>query len=298
MTRSFYTSDHAPYYICALDYIQQSAGIRALHYLCHALNESGLEAYVTCEKTVPQLRTPTLSADILHRHHMSGRKPIVVYPEIISGDPLATGGVVARWLLNRPGHIAGDTSFAPEEMIFAYDSGYLPPGMQGEILHLPTCDLGVFNNEDNPHDESREFVCYYAHKYLSKGGVIGEKLQDAVSLCKDQQLTHAEIAAILRCAKVLYVYEPTALVTEALLCGCPVSIIVTDYWRDNTSDSNYPPDWGVTMDDRPESLLRAASNVRKFRAMYENTVLRDAWIHLDRFVSATQHEARLRKLRK
>ncbi|MBA3023935.1 MAG: hypothetical protein KKG03_04295 [Gammaproteobacteria bacterium] len=298
MTRSFYTSDHAPYYICALDYIQQSAGIRALHYLCHALNESGLEAYVTCEGTSPQLRTPELSENALHHHHISCRKPIVVYPEIISGDPLAAGGVVARWLLNRPGHIAGDTSFPPQEMIFAYDPSYLPSGMTGDILHIPTCDLSIFNNDDNHHDDSREFVCFYAHKYLSKGGVVDEHLADAVSLCKDQQLTHHEIAALLRCAKVLYVYEPTALVTEALLCGCPVSIIVTDYWKENTSNYSYPPDWGVTMDGTPKSLAMAKSNVGKFRSIYEETVLKDAWIHLDRFIEATQAAAKKQSTRK
>ncbi|HLP98566.1 MAG TPA: hypothetical protein VK149_08985 [Sideroxyarcus sp.] len=297
MTRSFYTSEHAPYYICALDYIQQSAGIRALHYLCHALNESGLEAYVTCEGTSPQLRTPTLNASALHHHHVSGRKPITVYPEIISGDPLATGGVVARWLLNRPGHIAGDTSFPPHEMIFAYDPSYLPPGMAGEILHIPTCDLSIFNNDNNLHDKERKTVCFYAHKYLSKGGVIGEQLKDAVSLCKDKKLTHHEIAAALRSAKVLYVYEPTALITEALLCGCPVSIIVTDYWRDNTAQYSYPPDWGVVMNDRPESIVLAQDNVRKFRTIYEETVLNDAWIHLDRFIAATQAAAKALRLK-
>lgn len=96
MTRNFYYTDHAPYYIFAMDYIQQSAGIRALHYLCHALNESGKEAYMTCEGTVPHLRTPVLSPSIVMQHQTTGRKPIMVYPEIVSGDPFGMGGAVAR----------------------------------------------------------------------------------------------------------------------------------------------------------------------------------------------------------
>lgn len=293
MIRYFHSTNHAPYYIVALDYIQQSAGIRALHYLCHALNERGFEAYVTCKVTIPQLRTPLLTPDVLEKHRLSGRKPIVVYPEIFSGDPLSAGGVIVRWLLNRPGHIGGDVSFPPDDLIFAYDQNYLPAGMQGEILYVPTCDLSIFNNDDNPHDKAREFVCFYAHKYLSKGGVISEHLAGAVSLCKDQKLTHDEIAALLRRSKILYVYEPTALLTEALLCGCPVSIIVTDYWREHAANYSYPPDWGVTMDDQQESIAIAKNNVKKFRVIYEEGVLKDAWIQLDRFVERTQNAARL-----
>lgn len=295
--RNFYSSDHSPYYIFALDYLQQSAGVRALHYLCHALNESGKEAYVTCSGTRPNLRTPVLSEAILRQHHAAGRKPIMVYPEIVSGDPLGIGGVVVRWLLNLPGHIGGDTSFPEDDLIFAYAHNFLPAGMRGEILHIPTYDLSIFNNDDNPDDDAREFVCYYAHKYLFNGGKLTGHVKDAISLCKDQVLTHAEIAAILRRAKVLYVYEPTALVVEALLCGCPVSIIETDYWRNNMGNFACGTDTGVIMNDNPESLALARASIRDYRARHENTALRNAWIQLDRFVELTQQAEKTRAAR-
>lgn len=262
-----------------------------MHYLCHALNEKGMEAYVTCEVTIPQLRTPILDGMVMERHHLSGRKPIVVYPEVISGDPLAAGGVVVRWLLNRPGLIGGDTSFPQDNLIFAYDIPYLPEDRHGEILNIPTCDLSIFNNDDNPYDGMREFICFYAHKYTYAGGKLTEHVQGAVSLCKDQELTHAEIAAILRRAKLLYVYEPTALIMEALLCGCPVCVIVTDYWKNNTGDLVYESDWGLVMDDSPELLALARANVRNYRPLYENVVIRDAWNHLDAFVKISQQAA-------
>lgn len=294
LPRSFYTSLHAPYYIVALDYIQQSAGIRALHYLCHALNESGAEAYVTCPGTASHLRTPVLDENVLHRHHLAGRKPIVIYPEIVSGDPFSAGGLVVRWLLNQPGHIAGDTTFPDTDLIFAYSPIYLPEGMTGRILHLPTCDLSLFNNDDNQYDEARDHVCFYAHKYLHSGGQLTDHVNGAVSLCKDVKLTHAEIAATLRRSKLLYVYEPTALITEALLCGCPVAIIESDFWRNNLSGFKCPVDDGVTMDLSPEGLTIARENARKFRAKYEGSVMREAWAQLDRFVNYTQNVFRER----
>lgn len=290
MIHSFYSTDHVPYCIFALDYIQQSAGIRALHYLCHALNERGMEAYVTCEKTSPHLRTPVLNEVILKQHYEFGRVPIMVYPEIVSGDPMAAGGVVVRWLLNRPGHIGGDTFFPKNDLIFTYDENYLPDGWQAEILHIPTCDLSIFNNKDNQNDDSRDLVCYYAHKYLRNGGKLTGHVKDAISLGKDQKLTHAEIAAILRRSRVLYVYEQTALIAEALLCGCPVSVIDTDYWRNDASP--YVADWGVAyFDDSPESLTLAKANVHNYQAMHQD-LIDNAWIQLDRFIELTQGTAK------
>ena len=175
--RTIFKTLKAPYYIFALDYIQQSAGIRALHYLCHALNESGQEAYVSCEKTIAHLRTPVLNDTIMMQHHTAGREPIMVYPEIVPGNPFGAK-TVARWLLNKPGLIGGDTSFAEDELIFAFDPLYLADGIKGEILHIPTSDLSLFNNEDNPEDGRRELVCFYAHKYQAQGGKKWPRLSE------------------------------------------------------------------------------------------------------------------------
>ncbi|MDR3392989.1 MAG: hypothetical protein P4L77_14765 [Sulfuriferula sp.] len=291
--RDLFQAKSHPYYIFALDYMQQSAGIRALHYLCHALNESGLEAYVTCEGTAPHLRTPVLNETIMMQHTASGREAIMVYPEIVTGNPMGSG-TVARWLLNRPGHIAGDTAFPDGDLIFTYDPHYLPAGMHGEILHIPTYDLSIFNNDDNPDDDAREFVCFYAHKYLASGAKLTEHAKDAISLCKDQPLTHAEIAAILRRSKLLYVYEPTALIAEALLCGCPVSIIQTDYWKNNMGDFIYAEDVGMIMDDSPASIASAKAHVHRYRSVHEDVVLKNAWQQIDHFVELTQDAARTR----
>lgn len=291
---SLYRTNKHPYYIFALDYIQQSAGTRALHYLCHALNEVGQEAYVTCMQTNPLLRTPVLNSETMMQHRNTGRTPIMVYPEIVSGDPLAAGGIVVRWLLNQPGHIAGDLHFPPDNLIFTYDPSYLPMGMHGEPLHLPTSDLSIFNNDNNPYDSKRELVCFYAHKYLTMGGQLTEHVKGATSLCKDQKLTHPELAAILRRSKLLYVYEPTALIEEALLCGCPVSIIETNYWRENMNNHSYSGNLGVVMDDSPTSLAQASSNVKQYRSIHEKRVTTDAWNQIDRFIELTQRAIQAR----
>jgi hypothetical protein len=52
-----------PYLIVSHDYTRFSAGVRALHLLCHHLNENGLSAYVTSHVTGPGLSTPVASQE-------------------------------------------------------------------------------------------------------------------------------------------------------------------------------------------------------------------------------------------
>jgi hypothetical protein len=91
-----------PYYIDAPAYRRTSAGIRVMHLLCHALNSIGEEAYVYPTETNPTLNTPLVTPEISARHKAAGREPIVVYPEVVPGNPRKAASVV-RYVLNRAG---------------------------------------------------------------------------------------------------------------------------------------------------------------------------------------------------
>jgi hypothetical protein len=287
---SFFATADAPYYIYGLDYSQRSAGQRALHYLCHALNELGYEAYISSEVTHPGLRTPTLTRRIRKRHAEAGCTPIVVYPEIVSGNPL-DGRVVARWLLNQPGHLAGDRFYDDTDLIFVYSRAFELPGFQAQVLHIPTVDTTVFNNLDNPDDGTRDLVCYYANKYLYKGERLTRHAQDALSLGQEVKLSRAQIAAILRRCRLLYIYEPTALMNEALLCGCPVCVVDSEYWRNNTGNMRFASDIGIAMSDTPEALAEAHRSVGNYAQAYARNIDL-AWTQMRRFVNLTQMRVR------
>ena len=74
-----------PYYIYAPDYTHKSAGIRLLHQLCSALNQSGYEAYVVANKLNGELWAPKLTEENKVAHYKANKKPVVVYPEVTRG---------------------------------------------------------------------------------------------------------------------------------------------------------------------------------------------------------------------
>ncbi|MDR0674305.1 MAG: hypothetical protein LBF93_11800 [Zoogloeaceae bacterium] len=292
----FFDTSHAPYYISAPHYTQKSAGHRALHHLCHLLNELGYEAYVQAHppKTNPYLRTPLLTQETLARHQATGRTPIVVYPEIISGNPLGQE-VVVRWLLNRAGHLGGDKNFRPDDLIFHWDNWMLNGEETQGRLFVPLMDRRIFHDK-GAAPENRSGFCYYAHKYLLKGsGKIAEYIiQNGVSLCQDVPLSAEEIAGILRRSKTLYSYDPSAITTEAFLCGCPVVLVMTDYLRQFDLP---PPLPGMSYLKASEAEIISSAispppvDANAVRA-YCDTLERDSLETVFRFIEITQAAVR------
>lgn len=227
---SFHQSHHSPYYIVSPNFSQKSSGPRMLHYLCHTLNELGYEAYITARAFSPWLRTPELTREIRLKHRETGRTPIAVYPEVACGNPLQEP-VVARWILNKAGHLGGHKEFHPDELLFYWDEWVLQGEQNADRLFLPSVDDRIFNDHDI-QPEDRSGFCYYAHKYLMFGGQIAEPItRDGISLCQDIPRTAEEIAHILRTSRVLYCYEPSNIVAEAYACGCPAILVQTDYLK-------------------------------------------------------------------
>nr|WP_320166964.1 glycosyltransferase [uncultured Methylophaga sp.] len=258
---SFHSSSNTPYYIYTkgLDFRQGSAGIRALYYLCHALNEAGAEAYLVGTDTQENnLRTPRLSRNDLERHRRLETQPVVIYPEVVHGNPLKAPFVV-RWLLNKPGFVDGDDILNLSECIYTFTHDYVPEGMRFPQLIVPVVNSQIFHNDNNPFDKKREGKCYYANKYLAKGGQLTEEVEGARSVCQDVRMTHGELAGIFRKSELLYCYEPSAIIREALLCGCPVVMLQNDLLSDNLTYPISGP--GIAEAPTSEEIKRARETI-------------------------------------
>lgn len=255
--------------------------------LCHALNLVGQEAYVTANTVDARLRTPRLTRDVEQWHRQAGRIPITVYPEVVQGNP-RNALVVARYLLNVPGYLAGDKAFAESELLFAYDQEFVPPGMRAESLFLPPCDLALFN-PFGVKDEDRKGRYFFAHRYLKNGGQLLETTRDSVELSYRHPRTLAELATIFRCAELLYSYERSALCLEAMLCGCPVVYLPNEYLTRLPGEEFFGRN-GTAWGTDPAEIARARATVGQIYPLYV-ALEKPFWEQLERFIELTQAAA-------
>lgn len=284
-----------PYYIVAARYVRTSAGIRALHLLCHALNLAGERAYMIINpfhprdfSTHPDLLTPHLTPQVLESHYKRGITPITVYPETIGGNPYNSPFVV-RYVLNYPGLLGGDKKYDPNEFCITY-SKKLEKSINNSrmTLFIPTSDPGIFNNDKEEH---RKGTCFYAAKYQDyHHGKLLPITNNSIEITrgKPNSQTPQQIADILRKSEVFYCYENSALVIEAILCGCPVVFLPNEFLTESLGSEEIGWD-GIAWGTNPEEIERAKKTVNKGRERY--LYLFEKFSHdLSTFIRLTQNE--------
>lgn len=236
MPTDFFSTKNSPYYILAPDYRYSSGGIRALHALCHILNQMGHEAYIAnpISNFNPKLITPNLSSRDIQRHRECNLNPIAVYPEVVNGNPFNLP-TIARWMLNKPGHLSGQINFSDNEIAFWWDKWTGADEVEINMLQLPVIDRSIFSPP--PKGSYRKGYCYYANKFFTSNRTIDtEIIRNGIRLCQDVPLTKEDIATILRQTEILYTYEPTALAGEAVACGCKVAYVESGYLKEFNLD--------------------------------------------------------------
>lgn len=276
-----------PYYIAAPDYRETSSGVCVLHYLCHALNLAGYEAYVTPCKVNPKLRTPILT-DEVRRHHLSlGLAPIGVYSEVMDGNPIGTP-IVARYILNREGFLTGRAINAQKsDLFFYYTQDFRGNSKSDNLLLLPVIDSQLFSPPSDPVQRSGNYL--YLHRF-DRAKIDYSLLPDDIEvLSLANPKTLAELAQIFRTASTLYSYEISATCTEAMLCGCPVVYMPGGHVKTQPFIEQFG-DAGSALFDEPGGLERARATVMQARKRWldiENAF----WPQLERFLDITQQAA-------
>lgn len=238
--------------IVAPSYNENSGGIVVLHKLCHVLNEIGYDAYLYPIQHERNLRpnylmirdiasqikfeikrrvkkflvceifnTPVLksvrSADI--------NEFIVVYPEVVSGNPLGAKFVV-RWLLHQPGFHTGNVNYYAGELYYKFNSAIKDFYICGsklsqnelKVIHYP---LEIYN--ENGAAEVRSGAAYCIRK--GRGKRIQHDLNESVLI---DGKSHSEIAEIFKNCRMFVSYDTyTAYSLFAVLCGAK-SIVIPD----------------------------------------------------------------------
>lgn len=229
--------------IVAPTYNDINGGAIVLHKLCHLLNSNGFEAAI-----YPYFGQETYNSDNFLSHTRDIAKTIikkywrgfdtneafdtpivykvsklcqtiVVYPEIIIGNPLNASNVV-RWFLCEPGFHKQNISFSQRDLLVDFNSflnGYRFPGanIYTDNLYITHMPLEHYNL-DGALDVSERQGCAYA---LRKGRDRPDiKVEDDWILIDG--LPHSEVAKIFKKVKVFYSYDMyTAYSQFATMCG-------------------------------------------------------------------------------
>lgn len=200
-------------YIIWAQPLTRSAGTRVLYMLYERLRQRGQEALIYCPvehldryEYIDILDAATLAHDI------------VVYPEIVWGNPLRFQNVV-RYVLYVPGVLAGEATYHPGECLFTWSLEYCDTNE----LFWSTIDRSLFFDEQLPKTQD----CYFVNK-VEKWGDFAE-LRDAIEINMSYPATREELAQLLKTTRILYNFDEYSILSEeALLCGAQVKIVTKD----------------------------------------------------------------------
>ena len=212
------------YLIAAPGWTHISSGPRALHWLCHYLNEAGEDAYILPQSGKdfalnPKLKTKLISPEYANYY---GEDMVVVYPDVIKGNPVGAK-YVCRWLLAPAGLYGGDSTFPETDKVWCYRSDIAMQQKTDKILLIPTINPSLFFDKKL----ERHGTCYYAHKFDK---IHNNVLPDIVKGSTRLEGSPEYIASVLQRSEKMYLLEPSEIYIHALMCGCSVEEVRSHYF--------------------------------------------------------------------
>jgi hypothetical protein len=217
------------FYIHSPVYTDFSSGVKALYILCDRLNNNGYEAYITGQNGNGNLWAPTLTPSIIESHRACGRFLIAIYPEVEMGNPLLIPNVV-RYMLNQPNFFFVNWfgSFYKDEYILHYAEEFTVPWVKSEPLRIQTIDRNIFKLPQHGWEERSGFLVY-SHR------VKNPPLEELPEWCKpfkvismEEPVAAKDLAEMYKRSCGLILFERSAAIPEAILCGCPVILVPGD----------------------------------------------------------------------
>ena len=254
-TRKVKSPERLRFLIWGWDYSTASGGGIALHRLADRLVALGYEARITCKRTAPGwLGEPT------DRRTVADEEEIVVYPEVVCGNPFQAQRVV-RWILNIPGLLGGDGVYGPDDLLMLWSEAYRTPAMAAHrVGGLLTVWRDYLAFQDHGHD--RQGDCYAVRKGkdkpLNQHPIEALRIDDYAAKGGD-----AYLIQVFNWAERFICYDhATMLSTLAALCGCP-TLVVPDgvRTREQVEADGGPLNgiaWGVEDWNRAVTTLPAA----------------------------------------
>lgn len=189
------------------------------------------------------------------------KNTIVIYPDIIYGNPLRAKKVV-RWLLYYNRFKNDPDAYGTDDLFFAYREIFndydLNP--QCNLLHVSHFDLDLYKQTNFGE---RNGTCYVIRKGKSREDLPKEF--DGVII--DDLSEPEKVKAFNRCEKCISYDTQTAYSSIAALCGC-LSIVVPEPGKKRTDYLHEDLNYGVAYGDTAEERNFAISTQYVVREQY------------------------------
>ena len=209
-------------YIIASPPLSKSTGVKVLHLLYVHLQRRGERvSLLDTGFRIPGFNYVSEITDAIKEN------AIIVYPEIVPGNPLEIKNVV-RYVLNYPGLLGGNKEYHPSEFIITHHPIFYPDAFK---LTIPWIDKALFFDDNSAKTQDCCFVY--------KGGRFREfpEAEGTVEINMSYPETKEELANLLRTTKTLYSFDDcSSILGEAQLCGAEVKIVTKDGFKDFVSD--------------------------------------------------------------
>ncbi len=277
-----YGSNKTPFYVYTPRWVDSSAGIKVLHYLCHSINTAGGMAFIVLSegghlghpRINPALDTPILSEEVAQSHFESGITPVTIYSETVPGNPL-DAPFVMRYLLNFTGALGGQSNFESDEFIVAFSQSIADHYCEltdviTPVLFLPPVDP----REVIPTTHKIQQQAVYAGKYRSFVGTppsIGSL--PSVEIFRDgpKMQSRTEVLKILGESSRVYLFENSSIATEAILSGTPVHFVPNQFLGSVIAETELG-NYGVALSDCNEDFQTAFETLSKAEDVYNDAV--------------------------
>lgn len=271
-------------------YSENNGGAVTLHHLCDLINKIGYKCYLypgfdnveinllnyktvlpsffkklirqpfRIFKTNKRFNTPVLKK-IPEKYNFD--EFIIIYPEIVFGNPLGAKNVV-RWLLHNAGFFSGKIYYGPNEIYFKYSNQYK------DITYLNSQtsinNLYIFTYLRNHYNElnwapERRGIAYC----VRKGEITSVPMSMEGAILIDG-MKHAQISQIFKRSKYFISFDGhTAFSRFAALCGC-ISIVVP---KEGIDEHVWEPDlekrYGVSYGFEAVKIEQALATVNELK---------------------------------
>jgi hypothetical protein len=197
-----------PIWIDAPAYSPLSGGVRAMNSLCHHLNRFGFDAFIIDEPENGEAPMPLryLTPAIIEQQKRQRREPIVVYPEVVLGNPRHARFVV-RYLLNTPGFFnpGAERRYGKDDYFLDHAREHAPAGVRSFDLFMPLVDRSHYFPP--PPASSRDGFAVFTNRAVVDPASFPDWLRPCTVLSINTPLAHAELGELYRKSRGMVIFE-------------------------------------------------------------------------------------------